>query len=154
MTDILLAVAVLVIVIASINFVNFASALAPVRMKLINLQKILGAGRPVAAPLAAGRVRRRRVCRLPRGALPRRLSGRHALRRVCRCRHVLRGNRPLVGWCALVALGVGLVAGLYPAFYMTSFRPVLAVRGRSLTPRRAAVTAWRSSACSTSFRSG
>lgn len=46
MTDILLAVAVLVIVIASINFVNFASALAPVRMKLINLQKILGAGVP------------------------------------------------------------------------------------------------------------
>lgn len=92
MTDILLAVAVLVIVIASINFVNFASALAPVRMKLINLQKILGAGVPSLRLSLLAESRRRRVCRLPRGALPRRLSGRHALRRVCRCRHVLRGE--------------------------------------------------------------
>ena len=68
-----------------------------------------GRRRPVAAPLAAGRVRRRRVCRLPRGALPRRLSGRHALRRVCRCRHVLRGEPAARGVVRAGRAGRGVI---------------------------------------------
>ncbi|MEF2792398.1 MAG: ABC transporter permease [Alistipes dispar] len=129
MTDILLAVAVLVIVIASINFVNFASALAPVRMKLINLQKILGAGVPsLRLSLLAESVVVAFAAYLAALCLVGCLAGTPFAGYVD-ADMSFAANRPLVGWCALVALGVGLVAGLYPAFYMTSFRPVLAVRG-------------------------
>ncbi|WP_416988717.1 ABC transporter permease [Alistipes dispar] len=129
MTDILLAVAVLVIVIASINFVNFASALAPVRMKLINLQKILGAGVPsLRLSLLAESVAVAFAAYLAALCLVGCLAGTPFAGYVD-ADMSFAANRPLVGWCALVALGVGLVAGLYPAFYMTSFRPVLAVRG-------------------------
>ncbi|MFQ8806402.1 MAG: ABC transporter permease [Alistipes indistinctus] len=41
-TRLLLIVAFLVIAIAAINFVNFATALTPMRIKSINTQKVLG----------------------------------------------------------------------------------------------------------------
>lgn len=138
-TDILFAIAVLVIVIASINFINFASALTPIRMKMINLQKILGAGvwqlrasllvESAAVALAAYAVAIALVASL----------GGTSFTEYVTADISLGANLPLVGRCALVALLVGLAAGLYPAFYMTSFRPILAVRGSfgtSATGRR------------------
>ncbi len=47
-TDILLLIALLVILIASINFVNFSVALTPLRIKGINTQKVLVSGRQAA----------------------------------------------------------------------------------------------------------
>lgn len=138
-TDILLAIAILVVVIASINFVNFASALTPVRMKMINLQKVLGAGvwqlrssllfEAAVIALAAYGVALCLVVCLAGTPFARYISADMSL----------AANLPLAGWCALIALCTGFAAGLYPAFYMTSFRPILAVQGSfgtSLTGRR------------------
>lgn len=137
--DILLAIAVLVILIASINYVNFASALMPVRMKLINLQKILGAG---VWPLRLSLVAESAVIALAAYGVA--LAAVACLAGTPLADYVdadlsLAANLPLAGRCALLALGVGVAAGLYPAFYMTSFRPILAVKGTfgsSTTGRR------------------
>ena len=138
-TDTLLTIAILVIVIASINFVNFASALTPVRMKMINLQKVLGAGvwqlrssllfEAAVISLAAYGVALCLVVCLAGTPFAQYVSADMSL----------AANLSLAGWCALIALCVGFAAGLYPAFYMTSFRPILAVQGSfgtSLTGRR------------------
>lgn len=128
-TGILLSIAVLVILIASINFINFASALAPVRMKMINLQKIMGAG---VGSLRASLLAESTVIAL--GAyliavcLVAVLSGTSFAQYVTADLSPAR-NAPLVLRCALLAAGVGVAAGLYPACYLTSFRPVLSVRG-------------------------
>lgn len=128
-TGILLAIALLVIVIAAINFINFASALAPVRMKMVNLQKILGAGvwqlrasllfEAAVISLAAYLIALWMVAAIAATPFAQYLAADLSL----------GANLPLIGQCSLVALCVGLAAGLYPALYMTSFRPILAVRG-------------------------
>lgn len=128
-TDILLAIALLVIAIAAINFINFASALAPLRMKMMNLQKILGAG-----------VRQLRLSLLFEAAVIALAAYVLALWVVAAlaatpfAQYVSAdispgANASLAGWGVFAALGTGLLAGLYPAVYMTSFRPILAIRG-------------------------
>ena len=132
----LLSVAVLVIVIALINFVNFFFALLPVRLRAVNILKVFGApnaslrfsflfealGFVILPPTSAARSRRRRTspcwpsrsrCRSSRRSLP------GASRRGTSPRSTLR----------------------WPP------------RGRSSARRRAAASARRCSACSSRSRS-
>lgn len=132
-TDVLLAIALLVIGIASINYVNFASAMAPVRMKSINLQKILGAGAgELRAALLAESAATAAVSYLIALVLVALLAD-SPLADYVDADMSPGANLGLIGQCALLALGVGVVAGIYPALYMTSFRPILAVKGNFAT---------------------
>ncbi len=128
-TNVLLWVSVLVIVIASINFVNFASAMTPMRMKMINLQKIMGGGN--------GLLRLALVCEAAVIAVTAwvvalgivSLLARTGVADLIDADMGWSANLPLLGLSGLIALGVGIAAGLYPAFYMTSFPPIMAVKG-------------------------
>lgn len=127
--SVLLAIALLVIGIASINYVNFASAMAPVRMKMVNLQKILGAGvGELRATLLVESTAIASASYLLALVLTEVLAD-TPLADYVDADMSLGANLPLIGQCALLALAVGAVAGIYPALYMTSFRPILAVKG-------------------------
>ena len=48
----------------------------------------------------------------------------------------LSSNWMTLIWTALLAMGTGIIAGIYPAFYITSFPPAMAISGSfSLTDR-------------------
>lgn len=127
--NVLLAIAFLIIVIAGINFVNFSISLTPVRMKSINIQKILGSS------LFA--LRRMMVCEAVGMAV---ISYGVALLMV-----YYIGRTPFADYiavpldfstggqtlilAAVIAVLTGVVAGVYPALYSTSFAPVLALKG-------------------------
>lgn len=128
-TTVLLAIAVLVVAIASINYVNFASAMAPVRMKAVNLQKIMGAR---TAQLRAALVAESTATACLAFALALALVAALAdspLADYVNADMALGANLPLLGGSALIAVAVGLAAGIHPAFYMTSQRPIMAIRG-------------------------
>lgn len=125
----LLLIALLVILIAGINFVNFSTSLAPVRMKSINTQKVLGS--------AVSTLRRTLIFEA---------VGISAIAFVLSCLVVLFINRihalpfitadlslfsnlSVVGLAFIIALILGLLAGIYPAWYMTSFSPALVLKG-------------------------
>ena len=126
--SIVVSVAVLILVMAFINFVNFFFALVPVRLRAVNISKVFGAS---IATLrwsfvfeAIGLV----VCAL---ALMSYLS--FALMDlpldsylVC---PVQVSQNPLA-LLAVIAIGIvmAIVAALYPAWYITSFNPSLAVK--------------------------
>lgn len=122
-------VALLVIVIAGINFTNFSTSLAPIRMKSINTQKVLGSsvaelrralvGEAVCISVLASLVAFLLVFLLNRSQW---LS-------FVEADTLLQNHLPLMGGMLLVAVLVGVVAGAYPAWYMTSFPPALVLKG-------------------------
>lgn len=125
----LLGIAVLVIVLAFINFVNFFFALVPVCIRTVNTFKVFGApasslrfnfvfeafGLVLIALLAAWYV----SFALQGTEFASYISASLALSQ----------NLEVVGLVAVVAFVMALAASLYPAWYITSFAPALVVKG-------------------------
>ena len=125
----LLGIAVLVIVLAFINFVNFFFALVPVRIRTVNTFKVFGApasslrfnfvfeafGLVLIALLAAWYV----SFALQGTEFASYISASLALSQ----------NLEVVGLVAVVDFVMALAASLYPAWYITSFAPALVVKG-------------------------
>ena len=125
----LLAIAVLIIVIAFINFINFFFALVPLRLKDVNTRKILGASRSsligrvicesglmIALSLAAAWGLVKLFCNSPLSSL-------------IVCNALVSRNVGVALWTAICGLVLAIAASLYPAFYITSFSPALALKG-------------------------
>ena len=125
----LLAIAILMIVIAFINFINFFFALVPVRLKSVNTRKILGASRSnlvfgivvesvvmiiVALALAAGIVKL--FCGSTFAAL-------------IPCSALISNNIAIAFGTALGGIVLAIVSSLYPALYITAFPPAFALKG-------------------------
>lgn len=125
----LLAVAVLVIVIAFINFINFFFALVPLRVHSVNTRKVLGASRSrlmtgyvleavvmvaVSLVLAAG------VTVLFQGS---------SFASLISCSTAFADNVGVALSAVALGLLVAVASSLYPAFYITSFSPALALKG-------------------------
>ena len=125
----LLAIAALIIVIAFINFINFFFALVPLRLKGVNTRKILGATRGsliggvvfesvlmIALALAAAWGLVKLFCNSPLSSL-------------IACNALISRNVGVAVWAAISGLILAIVSSLYPAFYITSFSPALALKG-------------------------
>ncbi|WP_300726795.1 ABC transporter permease [uncultured Rikenella sp.] len=135
-TRILLAIAVLVIAVAGINFVNFSMALAPVRMKNINTRKILGSSVAAlrAAQVAEAAMTAAVAYAVALGVVA--YIGRSALGSYFATSLLPGDNGGVVLLGAAIAVLTGAAAGLYPAIYSTSFPPALAVKGNfGLSPK-------------------
>jgi putative ABC transport system permease protein len=131
------AIAVLILLIACINFMNLATARSAARAKEIGLRKVVGAARAqligqflgesvilsfVALVMAAGLVE----LFLPAFNA---LSGKELgfLSDAC---------PPLLLASIGTALAVGLLAGSYPAFFLSAFRPVETLKDRTQIGRK------------------
>jgi putative ABC transport system permease protein len=122
-------IAGLILVIASINFMNLFTAKASRRVKEVGIRKALGASRAalivqyltesvvmalLALVVAVGLVQ----LVLPQFS---ELTGKPL---------ALRWEWPLVEAGLALALGTGLLAGSYPAFYLSGFQPAAVLKGK------------------------
>ena len=122
-------IAGLILVIASINFMNLFTAKASRRVKEVGIRKALGASRAalvgqyltesvvmalLALVVAVGLVQ----LVLPQFSA---LTGKPL---------ALRWEPQLVGASLALALGTGLLAGSYPAFYLSGFQPAAVLKGK------------------------
>lgn len=132
---ILFTVALLIVFIAGINFTNFSNALVPIRVRSINTQKILGGSDRILR--CAMLVEAVMICLVSfvismfivRGMantwLADMISGDMSL----------ASNIPLLALTGMLATTVGVLAGVYPAWRITSFSPALVLKGSyGLTP--------------------
>lgn len=125
----LLGIAILVIVLAFINFVNFFFALVPVRIRTVNTFKVFGA--PTSSLRfgfvfeALGLVV---ISLLIAWWLAFAVQG-SALAGYVPAPLALAKNLPVAGLVAGVAFAMALAASLYPAWYITSFAPAMVVKG-------------------------
>ena len=125
----LLGIAVLVIVLAFINFVNFFFALVPVRIRTVNTFKVFGAPasslRFIFVFEAFGLVL---IALLAAWYVSFALQGTEFASYIS-ASLALSQNLEVVGLVAVVAFVMALAASLYPAWYITSFAPALVVKG-------------------------
>ncbi len=127
------AVALIILAIACINYMNLATARATRRARSVGFRKILGASRLslalqflgealffalIALALAVLIV----VLALKFTPINTLMDGKAGL-------DVLLD--PVLGvWLVVAALGIGLLSGLYPAFYLSSWAPLTALTGK------------------------
>lgn len=135
-TGVLLAIAWVILLIAGINFTNFSTALAPMRIKSINTRKVLGSS---AGVLRAGLLLETVLVSvaafgLSLGILA--VLGQTSAARLVDADLSIGGQPLVVGATGALAVVMGLVVGLYPARYVTSFAPALVLKGNfGLSPK-------------------
>lgn len=128
-TNILLSIGLLVIIIASANFLNFSAALTPARIKSINIRKILG--EPISTLRLALIFEAFGICILSflLALCWVWLFHRSGLSSILLAPADILKNTDILWLTFLLACITGILTGIYPAFYMTSFRPALILKG-------------------------
>lgn len=133
---ILLSIAIVIIIIAAINFTNFSTALAPMRIKSINTQFVLGARRKTLRITIVSEAVILSLLSFLIAILLVFIFNKTSMARLIDGDLSLAANPLIVGGTVLIALLAGLFAGLYPSRYMTSFAPALVLKGSfGLSPK-------------------
>ena len=119
---------------------NFSNALVPVRLRGINTRKVLGS--PVSALRMAVASEAVGMCLLSYliALLLVRLLSKTGFVDLVSGGISLEGQMPLLIACGGFVLLIGLIAGCWPAWYITSFSPALVLKGNfGLSPKGALV---------------
>jgi len=121
-------IAIFIILIAGINYVNLSTAKASVRAKEVGVRKVAGAFRSslvnqfliesvITCLIAAALAIIIAQLLLP---VVNSLTLKHL---------TMAGNPSVLGYMIMAALFLGIVAGFFPAVYLSSFRPILVLKG-------------------------
>lgn len=123
-TGILTAVAVLILLTGTFNYTNFYTAMIPARLRNINTRKVFGASdRSIRTGLLAETVSVSLLACLTASAV---MSG-------------IYGKMPdihLILTCTGAAMAAGLISGIYPGSFATSFQPAMALKGNCGIPSK------------------
>ena len=128
-TALLFGIALLIVIVAAINFTNFSTSLTPLRIKSINTQKVLGSSDAVL-----------RCALLVEAAIISMIAwvlslfmiwilGRTEALPFVEANLEIVSNLSIILLTGVIALITGIVAGLYPSWYVTSFPPALVLKG-------------------------
>lgn len=133
---VLFAIAFIILLIAGINFTNFSTALTPMRIKSINTQKVLGSPDSVLRlSLMAEAVIVSMVAYLiSLGLLY--IAGKTFVASLVDADMAFSVQSEIIVATGIIAVIVGVLAGAYPAYYITSFPPALVLKGSfGLSPK-------------------
>ena len=132
----LICFSLLIVVIAAVNFMNFTLAETPLRIRSINTQKVMGAS---TASLRGSLLAEAVIISLLAfaGAMAMVwLAHDLGLQKLVQGSILLQDNLWLAGVTLLISIVVGLLAGAYPSYYVTSFPPALVLKGSfGLSPK-------------------
>ncbi|MDL2208222.1 ABC transporter permease [Parabacteroides sp. OttesenSCG-928-O15] len=133
---ILLAIAFVILLIAVINFTNYSIALTPLRIKSINTQKVLGAADDRLRISLVAEAVLTCLCAWGVAIFFTHLLASTSVSQIINTEMALNLHTDILMGVGGIALLVGLIAGIYPAFYMTSFAPALVLKGSfGLSPK-------------------
>ncbi|MDR1201110.1 MAG: ABC transporter permease [Tannerellaceae bacterium] len=127
---VLFSISLLIILIAGINFTNFSNAMIPMRMKSINIQKVLGSTDKALrrSILTEAMI----ICFISFGISllwVNILSHTRLVDMVNADISFVSANIPIFICTAVLSLVTGLLAGIYPSRLITSFSPALVLKG-------------------------
>ena len=126
----LIAIAILILGIGLINFTNFYVALTPLRIRSVNLQKILGSSTKRLRALVVAEAVIWCICAFVVAALllgP--VSDALLTRGVLMQSFTFGKHWGLLLFVGTVAVATGIIAGIWPGIYSTSGQPAMILRG-------------------------
>ena len=133
---ILISVALAILIIAFINFTNFAVALAPIRIKDVNTRKVFGATTKNLRCLLTVESTVISVCSFIISLLLLWLFSMTSIANLSTAGISFTGYLPVIIATALISLVLGTAAGIYPAIRLTSYSPAVALKGSlGLSPK-------------------
>jgi putative ABC transport system permease protein len=127
-------VAVFILLIACFNFVNLTTARSAERAKEVGIRKVVGAGKPQLTRQFIGESVLICVIAffLTLGAAALLLPSFNLLAGKTISKGIFE-HTGFIGILFLASIGIGLLAGIYPALVLSSFRPVTVLKGRFST---------------------
>ena len=129
MARLLICIAFLVILIACINYTNIYTALAPIRIRSINTQKVLGSTDGALRRMLVGEAMLVSFFSYLLGLVIVFYLREFGLLDFVKADIDFGSNLGLLALAAGFSLVIGAVAGLYPSYYVTSFPPALVLKG-------------------------
>lgn len=133
---VLFAIAFIILLIAGINFTNFSTALTPMRIKSINTQKVLGSPDSVLRLSLMGEavIVSMVAYLISLGLLY--IAGKTFVATLVDADMAFSVQSEIIVATGIIAVIVGVLAGAYPAYYITSFPPALVLKGSfGLSPK-------------------
>lgn len=132
----LLCVSVLILLTAAVNYMNFSLAETPMRLRSINTQKVLGASTVSLRIYLLLESVLVCVCGFLLSLLWLYLLKGTPLSTLVASDLSLTAHPILLAALGGIAVCIGLLAGAYPSYYVTSFQPALALKGSfGLSPK-------------------
>ena len=130
------AIAIAIVLMAAINYTNFSTALSPMRIKSINTQKVFGASDVRIRFSLLFEAVLISLFSFLLALLFVYLFAKLPIARLMETDIELANYPMLTVGVAVLAIVIGIFAGLYPAFYITSFSPAIVLKGSfGLTPK-------------------
>ena len=127
-TAVLFGIAMLIVVVAFINFVNFFFAMIPVRLRAVNICKVFGASTSALRWNflfeSVGMV----LCSLLLALYLMVVVQESFLAEYVTCSLAMSDNLPALALVLVITVVIALASSLYPAWYITSFNASLAVK--------------------------
>ncbi len=128
-TLVLLIVALLVVSIAFINYINFFFSLIPVKIRSINIRKVLGSSRGQLILSLTKESLQLILCALLLAAMLVVLFKKTQLVHFIDADIAFQSHPYLTLATVLIALSSAVLVSLYPAFHITSFQPSMVLKG-------------------------
>lgn len=126
---VLIAIACVIMLIAGINFTNFSTSLTPMRIKSINTQKVLGSSDGMLRFSLLMEAVCISIVAFLLALWVVNLAAASPIARLVDADLSLTAHPVLISMSALLAVLTGVLAGLYPSYYITSFSPALVLKG-------------------------
>ncbi|MBC9935035.1 ABC transporter permease [Chitinophaga qingshengii] len=132
-------IGIFVLLLACINFMNLATARSAQRAREVGVRKTLGATRQQLIYQFLSESVAMALLALVTGIILAKLSI-HAMNTLLRT-HLVMDLANWQLWLSIVGLALmtGLIAGSYPAFFLSAFRPVKVLKGQVLSHRGSAI---------------
>lgn len=128
-TSLLIFIALITIALAAINFTNFSTSLTPLRIKSINTQKVLGSSTGMLRLSLLIEAIGISLLSYVMAIFVVSVLNQTSLLTFMKVDLLLMHHLLLLWGGAAVAMFIGLIAGVYPAYYITSFSPAMVLKG-------------------------
>ena len=129
LTNLLITIAIIIILIAVINYINFFMALVPIRIRSVNINKVFGTSTAALRLNIMGEAVGLLLLSFVLALLLVQCLSDTFISGFIDSSLKIKDNLFIISTTGILMMVTGALAGLFPAFYITKFNPALVLKG-------------------------